>query len=55
MADLSDKEITEAFAKQFCHLIGCSGVDKSCPGNLNCAIVRKVIPVQIKKEKNANG
>ena len=55
MADLTDKEITEACAREFCRLIGCSGVDRSCPGNLNCAIVRKVIPVQIEKERNANG
>lgn len=31
-------------AREFCQLIGCSGVDKSCPGNLNCSIVQKVIP-----------
>jgi len=35
------EEILESL-KEFCYIIGCSGMDKKCPGNPNCKIVRKV-------------
>lgn len=33
--------------RNFCTDIGCSGVDKQCPGNPHCAIVQKVFQIPI--------
>ena len=32
-----------AVLKEVCVEIGCSGMDKRCPGDANCAILRKLI------------
>lgn len=32
------KELSE-----ICHLIGCGGMDESCPGNINCELIRKLL------------
>ncbi len=37
----NNEEILESL-KEFCYIIGCSGMDKKCPGNPNCKIIRKV-------------
>jgi len=29
--------------KKVCEYIGCTGVDKNCPGNKQCYILRKII------------
>ncbi len=35
---------------EFCHKIGCSGLDRKCPGNPNCGIVRKIFPARYLNE-----
>jgi hypothetical protein len=35
---LADKD----YLKELCKTIGCSGIDKECPGNVNCEILKKL-------------
>lgn len=43
--------------KEVCYEIGCSGVGKSCPGNVNCSIIRKIFRKELIEylRKNISG
>jgi len=37
------KEIEKNALSEICFNLGCSGLDKKCPGNPRCDILRKII------------
>jgi hypothetical protein len=37
-----------------CHEVGCSGVDARCPGNPNCAILKKLAALASRLEMKPN-
>ena len=39
---INDNNLKEN-VKRFCLLIGCSGVNVDCPGNISCDIVQKIL------------
>jgi hypothetical protein len=34
--------LTPEMLKAICRVLGCSGMDKKCPGNPDCSILRKI-------------
>ncbi len=38
----SDKRLKTAYM-HLCKIIGCSGIDDRCPGDINCNIIHKIV------------
>lgn len=46
------KEEAKAGIAEICEDLGCSGLSKSCPGDANCSILRKIVRPQDYEKKN---